>query len=326
MRVLVTGCAGFIGWKVSTLLIEQGHTVTGVDNLDNATDVGLKRWRLSQLEARPQFRFHHGDVTQLSDLQGLFRVAESPVSLDAVINMAARTGVRPSLKDPWAYYQTNLIGTLNLLELCRENGVPKFVLSSTSSVYGDGEIPFREDGPTDRPVSPYAASKKAAEGLCYTYHQLYDLDVTVLRYFTVYGPGGRPDMSVFRFIKWIAEGEPLVLYGDGHQERDFTYVDDIAAGTVAALRPLAFQVINLGNDRPASVLKLISVIEGLLETDARVERLDPQPGDVQTTWAHISKAREVLDWSPQTPLEDGLKKSVQWYKQNRDWARHIRTH
>ncbi|MFQ5741601.1 MAG: SDR family NAD(P)-dependent oxidoreductase, partial [Acidobacteriota bacterium] len=266
MNILVTGCAGFIGWKVSELLLEEGHTVIGLDSLNDAYDVRLKRWRLEQLADRARFDFHRLDITD-RDALGTFFHSESQIrnpAFDAVVNLAARAGVRQSLVDPWAYYETNVTGTLNLLERCRESGIRKFVLASTSSLYGEGERPFREDAATDRPLSPYAASKKAAEALCYAYHHLYELDVTVFRYFTVYGPAGRPDMSVFRFIKWTAANEPLILYGDGTQERDFTYVDDIARGTVLGLKPVGFAVINLGSDHPVPLKTVVALLEDLL--------------------------------------------------------------
>ena len=235
--VLVTGCAGFIGARVTELLLNQGHTVVGVDNLNDAYDVRLKHWRLARLEGRPGFTFHRLDITDRMALHTLFEALAVSGLLSAVVNLAARAGVRQSVENPWVYYETNVTGTLNLLELCREYGGKKFVLASTSSLYGaNNPRPFCEDADTDEPLSPYAASKKAAETLCYTYYYLYGLDVTVLRYFTVYGPAGRPDMSLFRFVQWISEGRPVIVYGDGTQERDFTYVDDIARGTLAALK------------------------------------------------------------------------------------------
>ena len=293
--------------------------MVGADCLNNAYDVRVKRWRLGELEGRPGFRFHQADITDRTGLQDLF----SPRP-DAVINLAARAGVRQSVADPWVYYDTNVIGTLNLLEMCREQGVNKFVLASTSSLYGaDNPRPFREDANTDAPLSPYAASKKGAEVLCYAYHRLWGLDVSVLRYFTVYGPAGRPDMSVFRFIRWIAEGEPLTLYGDGSQERDFTYVDDIAAGTAKALRPLGYEVINLGGDRPVPLLTVIHILEELLGKKAQVVRKPAHSSDVPATWANITRARELLDWSPQTTLEGGLKRSVEWYQEQRSWSKKV---
>jgi len=323
---LVTGCAGFIGWKVTEFLLAEGHTVVGVDNLNDAYDVRLKHWRLAQLEGKPGFEFHRLDICDREALRGLFnpKCAIRNPKFDAVINLAARAGVRQSVENPWVYYETNVTGTLNLLELCREFGVQKFVLASTSSLYGaNNPRPFREDVNTDGPLSPYAASKKAAEVLCYTYHYLYGIDITVLRYFTVYGPAGRPDMSIFRFIRWIAEGEPLYLYGDGSQSRDFTYIDDIAEGTLRALNLLGYEIINLGGDHPISLRELITRIEALLGRKAQIMQRERHPADVLATWADISKARTLLGWSPRTQLDEGLRRAVDWYLRNRSWAREI---
>ena len=319
MRVLVAGCAGFIGWKVSELLLKDGHVVTGVDGIVPGYDMGLKKWRLSRLQSETGFAFLRLDI---ADQEALSSVARQE-PFDGVVNLAARAGVRQSVEAPRACYETNVIGTLNLLELCRKKQVAKFVLASSSSVYGDGERPSRESQPADQPLSPYAASKKSAEGLCYSYHHLYGMDITVLRYFTVYGPAGRPDMSVFRFTRSIVEDEPLVLYGDGSQERDFTYVDDIARGTLAALVPVGFEVINLGSSRPVSLLRLIELLEGLVGRRARIERRPGHPADVPATWADISKAKRLLGWEPHTPLEAGLQRVVEWYMENREWARGI---
>ena len=325
MDVLVTGCAGFIGSKVTESLLPEGHRVVGIDNLNDAYDVVLKHWRLSRLEGRPGFTFHRCDITDGEALRGLFSdLGPATVDLGAVIHLAARAGVRQSVETPKMFYETNVDGTLNLLELCRELGVEKFVLASTSSLYGShNPRPFVEDADTSRPLSPYAASKKAAETLCYTYHYLHGLDVSVLRYFTVYGPAGRPDMSIFRFIRWIAEGEPLMLFGDGSQERDFTYVDDIAAGTVRALKSTAFEVINLGSDRPVAMNQIIGMLERLIGQKADTQQHPVQVADVPGTWADISKANRILSWKPQTTLEDGLQEAVHWYQQNRDWARKV---
>ena len=218
-----------------------------------------------------------------------------------------------------------MIGTLNLLDLCRRNGVPKFVLASTSSVYGDStDQPFREDMSTDRPLSPYAASKKAAEALTYAYHHSEGIDVTVLRYFTVYGPAGRPDMATFRFIRWIAEGDRVSVFGDGTQRRDFTYVDDIARGTVSALKPLGYETINLGNSQPASLLEVIALIEQALGKKATISFEPPNPVDVPSTWADNAKAARLLGWTPEVALADGLQRTAKWYIENRELARSIR--
>jgi UDP-glucuronate 4-epimerase len=319
MRVLLTGCCGFIGSKVAEIMVRDGHRVLGVDNLNDAYDVRLKEWRLARLQSLPGFAYVKLDITDLPTMKALLRGH----ALDAVVNLAARAGVRQSVLNPWLYYDTNLTGTLNLLELCREREIPKFVLASTSSLYARGPRPFREDQATDRPLSPYAASKKAAETLCYTSHCLCGLDVTILRYFTVYGPAGRPDMSIFRFIRWIAEEDPVRLYGDGSQERDFTFVDDVAEATLGALQPLGYEVINVGSDRPVRLLDVIATLESLLGQPARLSQKPSHPADVQATWADVGKARALLGWRPRTTLEDGLDASVRWYRENRSWASSI---
>ena len=335
---LVTGCAGFIGAKVTEFLLWDGHTVIGVDNLNDAYDPRLKHWRLGQIEDHPvseaTFTFHRLDICDRESLRGLFEETAIGGLWSAVINLAARAGVRQSVENPWVYFETNVTGTLNLLELCRELRVKKFVQASTSSLYGaNNPRPFREDADTDGPLSPYAASKKAAEGLCYTYHYLYGLDVTVLRYFTVYGPAGRPDMSLFRFVQWISEGRPVIVYGDGQQSRDFTYVDDIARGTLAALRPMRFdqaqqsgyEVINLGSDQPIVLNDAIRLVEELVGKKAAIEYRPRHPADVLATWADISKAERLLGWRPQSPFEEGVARLVPWYRTNREWARDIVT-
>jgi len=325
-RYLVTGCAGFIASKVTELLLKQGHWVVGVDNLNDAYDPRLKEWRLARIEPHANFRFHELDITDRGALEGLFaadaRSSDADVDrrpYSAVFNLAARAGVRPSVENPWVYYQANCDGTLNLLDLCRRFGVAKFILASTSSLYGShNPVPYREDADTNRPLSPYAASKKAAETLAYTYHHLHGLDVTVFRYFTVYGPAGRPDMSVFRFVRRIAEGEPIVVFGDGTQERDFTYVDDIARATIAGVAPLGYEVINLGGDRPVRLSAIIDQIAKLVDREPAIDYQDAHPADVPATWAAIGKAREILGWSPQVSVEEGLRRSVAWYRENRE--------
>jgi len=355
------------------MLLEAGHQVLGVDNLNNAYDPRLKEWRLARLKELPGFRFKAMDIADKTAVDSLFDEVDSlfnqEVSLeprdsfppaqhlptgdpitnprsgnksvseqvlqegsgdsdsgkappfDAVINLAARAGVRASVSDPWVYYRTNCEGALNLLEACRRYRVPKYVLASTSSLYGaNNPVPYSESANTDRPLSPYAASKKAAETLAYTYHHLYGIDVTVLRYFTVYGPAGRPDMSIFRFIRAIAEGEPIVVYGDGSQSRDFTYVDDIARGTILALKPMGYEVINLGGDCPAVLNDVIETIARLVGRPVQRIFRPPHPADVRATWADIRKARELLGWQPAVPLEEGLRRTTAWYFENREFV------
>jgi nucleoside-diphosphate-sugar epimerase len=245
-------------------------------------------------------------------------------SFDAVMNLAARAGVRSSIENPWAYVETNVTGTLNLLELCKAFGVKKFLLASTASIYGENETPFREDNRTDFQLSPYAASKKGAESLAYSYHHLYGIDITIPRYFTVYGPAGRPDMVMLIFIHRIAEGLPIPVFGDGTAERDFTYVDDIARGSIAALKPLGFEVINLGSDCPIKVNYLIQLIEQFLHKKAQIEFYPPHPADVPKNWANISKAKELLGWQPSISIEQGIQNTVVWYLENRKWLRKLR--
>ncbi len=321
-RHLVTGAAGFIGSRVCSLLSRRGEAVVGVDSFSDFYDVRLKEWRAQQL-VHPQFQLRRMDVVDRNAVESLF---DEFGPFASVIHLAARPGVRQSVISPWECYRVNLESTLNLLHAAARRQVGKFVLASTSSVYG--ERPggsFHEDLPTDRPLSPYAASKKAAETLCFAYHRLWDLDVTVFRYFTVYGPAGRPDMSPFRFTQWMLEGRPIQLYGDGSQTRDFTFVDDVAEGTVRGLKPLGYEIINLGSDHPISISELIARLERLTGQRAETRREARPAADVSHTWADVGKAKRLLDWAPVTTLEQGLAKMVQWHKENLSWLRHIDT-
>jgi UDP-glucuronate 4-epimerase len=348
MRILLTGVAGFIASKVAELLLGDGHAVVGVDNMNEAYDARLKEHRLHALVefagdrsaastdgcipavgaddagfvSSGSFVFYRLDICDRAALDRLWD-AEGP--FDAVINLAARAGVRPSVEDPWAYIDTNTTGTLNLLEVCRREQVPKFVLASTSSLYGgDNPQPYSETLDTSRPLSPYAASKKGAEALCYTYHYLHGLDISIVRYFTVYGPAGRPDMSLFRFCRWIAEGEPVEVFGDGHQSRDFTYVDDIARGTVLALKPVGYEIINLGSDQPAELLRVVELIEQETGKKADLKFAEAHAADVRATWADVSKARRLLGWESEVTLEEGICRLVTWYYANRELAHSLR--
>ena len=315
---LVTGAAGFIGARVTRLLLDDGHHVTGVDNLNDAYDVRIKHWRLEQLKRtapQNQFDFHQLDISDFPTLE------QNVGGFDGVINLAARAGVRQSVENPWVYVDTNVTGTLNLLELCKRRGIGKFVVASTSSIYGaDAPLPTPEEANSDRPLQAYAASKKGAEALCHAYHYLSGIDVTIFRYFTVYGPAGRPDMSMFRFTQWISEGRPLKLNGDGSQSRGFTYVDDIARGTILGLKPLGFEVINLGGHETITINALIEMIETLVGRKAQILRLPAHPADMQANWANVDKARRLLGWSPRVSLQTGVANLVAWYNSERSWT------
>ncbi|NWF51806.1 MAG: SDR family NAD(P)-dependent oxidoreductase, partial [Nitrospirae bacterium] len=248
--ILVTGCAGFIGWRVSERLIEDKINVVGVDNLNDYYDPRLKEWRLTQLKNNTAFNFYQCDISDFNSVKKIFEQHK----FDAVINLAARAGVRASVEDPWVYLDTNTKGTLNLLECCKGEGIKKFVLASTSSIYGLNQMPFKETDFTDAPLAPYSATKKGAEVLCYSYHYLYGIDISIPRYFTVYGPAGRPDMSIFIFIKKVDNGIPITIFGDGRQKRDFSYIDDIADGTLKCLQPFGYEIFNLGSDDPVELM------------------------------------------------------------------------
>lgn len=321
---IVTGCAGFIGARVTEFLLSEGHFVIGIDNLYPAYDVRLKDWRLARLHSQPNFTFHLLSICEQKALYNLMKQYSSKLKFDAVIHLAAQTGVHDSVSNPQLYYETNVLGTLNILDLCREIGIKKLILASTSGLYGaHTPLPFREDAKTDTPLSPYAASKKAAEELCYVYHHLYGLDITVLRYFTVYGPAGRPDMSIFRFVRNIIEGLPLIIYGDGTQTRSFTYIDDIARGTIAALPLKGYEIVNLGSSKAVNLNTIIQVIERLTSRKALIEYHPLNPADVAATQADCTKAMRLLCWNSQVTLEEGLQATIDWYKVNRDWVQKI---
>ncbi|MEM9588693.1 MAG: GDP-mannose 4,6-dehydratase [Planctomycetota bacterium] len=313
---LVTGTAGFIGAQVADVLIRQGYQVVGIDNRNDYYDVRLKDHRTERLVASGM-QFVEGDIEDAGFLDALF----DQHSFAAVLNLAARAGVRYSMENPFVYMTTNAMGNLNLLEQVRRREIPKYVLASTSSLYAGLPMPFQESLPVNTPISPYAASKKAAEVMAYTYHHLYGIDVSICRYFTVYGPAGRPDMSVFRFIRWIDTGTPIELFGDGEQARDFTYVDDIAIGTVAALKPVGYEIINLGGgEKPVTINAMIGMLESMLGKKAKVNHKAFHQADMKVTSADISKAGSLLGWKPTVTLEQGLQASVDWYREHQPWS------
>jgi UDP-glucuronate 4-epimerase len=321
-RYLVAGAAGFIGACVAERLLRGGHQVVGVDNLNDAYDRRLKDYRLARLQGLPGFTFHVADIADRSTSDAPWAQGE----FDAVINLAARAGVRQSLDDPWVYVDANLVGTLNLLELCRRSRIAKMVLASSSSVYGaDAPLPTPETADSDHPLQPYAASKKAAEALAYSYHYLYGLDVTVVRYFTVYGPAGRPDMSMFRFCQWIAEGRPVRVNGDGEQTRGFTYIDDIARGTIQALKPVGYEILNLGGHETITINGLIRMLEARLDRKAEIHYGPFHRADMLANCADVERAGRVLGWEPQVGLEEGVSNLVNWYLAEREWASQVDT-
>ena len=318
---LVTGASGFIASKVCEDLLASGHRVVGVDNLNDAYDVRMKQWRLSRLTSNKGFAFHHQDI---GDRLALDEIASTHGAFDAVINLAARAGVRFSVENPWAFFDANVTGTLNLLELCRRRDIPKFILASSSSVYGaNASLPTPEDADTDHPIQPYAASKKSAEALSYTYHYLYGTDMTVFRFFNVYGPGNRPDMAMFRFIQWINEDKPIKLNGDGTQSRGFTYLDDISHGVIAGLKPLGYEIVNLGGHETISMNELIARLEAIIGKKAQIDHMPANKADMLANWANVEKARHLLGWEPQVNLEEGLRLTVEWYLKERSWASQI---
>ena len=342
--ILVTGAAGFIGAKTAELLLAEGHTVVGVDNLNDYYDVRLKHHRVNTLlgqaenlvtppnfaetsiglakanSADGRFHFYHLDIENQQSVDALFESHK----FGSVLNLAARAGVRYSMENPHVYMTTNANGTLNLLEAMRRKEISKMVLASTSSLYAGQEMPFVETLPVNTPISPYAASKKAAEVMAYSYHNLYDLDISVVRYFTVYGPCSRPDMAIFRFLEWIEKETPIELFGDGEQSRDFTYVDDIARGTIAAQKEVGYEIINLGGgNNPISMSQVIGQLETHLAKRALINQKPFHKADMKTTWADIAKAKRLLDWEPQVSLEEGIQKTVEWHQANRAWLNDI---
>ncbi len=320
-HVLVTGAAGFIASRICEFLLDDGIEVTGIDILNDIYDRRLKEYRLNKLTGREGFHFSKTDITDFEALEKLFTDAK----FDACINIAGIPGVRLSMKDPWLYLETNTKGTLNLLESCRRHDTQKFIQASTSSIYGENApYPTDETASSDRPLQPYSASKKGAEAECHAYHYLYDLDVTIFRFFTVYGPAGRPDMAIYRFVKWISEGEPIRLNGDGEQTRGFTYVDDIARGCVAGLKPVGYEIMNLGGHESISINGLIHKLEEIIGKPAVIEHQPVVKADMLANLADISKARRMLDWEPEVSLDEGLRRTVAWYRAEREFLKDIR--
>jgi UDP-glucuronate 4-epimerase len=315
MKILVTGCAGFIGSHVSEALLKRGDFVIGVDNLNDYYDVKFKKENLEILKKHPGFTFYKEDICNYNAMKKIFD-KQIP---DKVVHLAARAGVRPSIENPFIYEEVNVKGTLNLLELAKERKVKSFVSASSSSVYGNQKkVPFSETDNVDTPISPYAATKKAGELLCHTYHHLFNMKITCLRFFTVYGPRGRPDMAPYMFVRNMMAGAPIKKFGDGKSRRDYTFISDIVKGVIAAVdKELEFEIINLGNNKPVDLNKFISLVENLTGKKAIIKNLPMQPGDVDVTYADIRKANKLLGYKPSVSFEEGMKQFVEWYKENR---------
>lgn len=313
MKVLITGGAGFIGSQTTADLLERGDEVVCIDNFhDLYYDPALKWRRIEPFRDNPAWALYQGDIRDAELLEQIFNREK----FDKVIHIAALAGVRNSLKYPQLYEEVNIKGTLNMLEAAHRHEVENFVFASSSSVYGDrSQAPFREEEPADWPISPYAASKRAGELLCYTYHHLYAIPTTCLRFFTVYGPWGRPDMALYLFTSAIFEGRELRMFGDGTSQRDYTFIGDTVAGVLGALdADLGFDIINLGNCRTVMLRDFIALVEKACGRRARIQRLSMQPGDVRLTCADITKAQRLLGYDPQTPIEVGVRIFVDWYQ------------
>lgn len=315
MKILVTGAAGFIGFYVAKLLLHRGDEIIGLDNLNDYYDVALKQARLAQLQSHSGFTFKKIDIVDKDALNDLFRVYKP----SRVVHLAAQAGVRYSLINPEAVAQSNILGFVNILEVCRHHNSGHLVYASTSSVYGDNtEIPFSVDDRVDKPVSLYGACKRANELMAYTYSRLFDIPATGLRFFTVYGPWGRPDMSYFKFTKNIINQLPIDVYNNGHHSRDFTYIDDIADGVIKALDKLPsenYHLYNLGNNTSTKLMYYISILEKLIGKKAVINMLPMQPGDMPDTCANIENAVSDLGYAPHTNIETGLENFVKWYKE-----------
>jgi len=312
MRILVTGGAGFIGSHLAERLVSSGHCVSIVDDLNDFYSPEVKRANLNAVRAAGPVEFHWCDIRNVDAMD---RIVGS-FQPEAIFHLAARAGVRPSLEQPLLYEETNVKGTLILLEAARRNSVKKFVFASSSSVYGiANRVPFREDDPVHCPISPYAATKLAAEKFCFTYSHLYRLPVVCLRFFTVYGPRQRPDLAIHKFARLIEAGRPVPFFGDGSSGRDYTYIDDAVSGLLAALSyDTRFEIFNIGNSRPVKLIELVSTLEAALGKPAVLERRPDQPGDVPLTFADISKAGRLLGYQPRTSFEDGIRKFVEWMR------------
>ena len=319
MRILLTGAAGFIGSHLAERLLARGDQVTGIDNFDPFYPRPTKLRNLIGPSTNPAFAFHEGDITAAADLDtALGRAAGS---CDVVVHLAALAGVRPSIAEPLRYGHVNVMGTMQILDFCRRHGIRRLVFASSSSVYGsDSAVPFRESDPCQRPLSPYASTKRAGELLAFTAHHLDQLDVTCLRFFTVYGPRQRPDLAIHKFTRLIAAGRPIELFGDGSTSRDYTWIDDITTGVVAAIDEQAaasapdYRVYNLGGSRTTSLAGLVELIAGALGKEPVIVRQPEQPGDMRRTLADVTLSSQRLGYAPRVAIEDGIARFVAWWR------------
>jgi len=312
MKILVTGGAGFIGSHLVERLVKEGNEVVCVDNFDSFYDPGIKEANIASLAGTRLFHLHRADIRDLPAMDAIFKT----YAPDSVVHLAARAGVRPSIKDPLLYEDVNIKGTMNLLECMKKHGVRKMVFGSSSSVYGARQnIPFKEDELAQKPISPYAATKMAGELLCYTYHYLYGMNITCLRFFTVYGPRQRPEMGIHKFTREISQGTEVEFFGDGTSSRDYTFVSDIVDGVCAAVgKDLGYEIINLGDCNTVKLSYLIELIEKNTEKKAKIRKMPDQPGDVPLTCASIEKAQKLLGYKPRVKIEQGIAEFVKWYR------------
>jgi UDP-glucuronate 4-epimerase len=313
--ILITGGAGFIGSHLCERLLEEGHSVICLDNFDSYYDPNLKIRNVEEISRKypGPFTVVTGDIRNRDHLKELFKRNR----IDAVFHLAARAGVRPSIADPLLYEDVNLRGTTTLLEVYKEFGMKDFIFASSSSVYGENQrVPFSETDLDIQPISPYGATKRAGELLCYSYHHLYGINIACLRIFTAYGPRQRPEMAIHKFTSLMDQGKEIPMYGDGSSKRDYTYIDDLIDGMMAVLqRHKGFEIYNLGESRTTSLKELIRMIEGCLGKKAKIKAMEPQPGDVSITYADITKAKQLLNYQPKIEMEEGIKRFVEWYKE-----------
>ena len=316
MRILITGGAGFIGSHLADRLLARGDRVVVLDDFNDFYDPAVKRANVAPRLGDPRYRLVEADIRDRDRLESLFEEER----FDAILHLAARAGVRPSIQQPVLYEEVNCVGTLHLLEAAAAHGKPRFVFASSSSVYGiNSKLPFSEDDPIDRPISPYATTKRSGELLVYTYHHLHGLRAVCLRFFTVYGPRQRPEMAIARFIRSIDSGLPIPFYGDGSSRRDYTYIADIADGVEAALASdFTFDIVNLGGAHPVTLADLVRAIEEATGRSAKLDRQPDQPGDVPATYAAVEKAERLLGFRARIPLAEGLRRSVEWHRSQRE--------